>query len=65
MTLEKLNSRDHLQFLRKKTAPIVDVIYKKLKEISREMSYEFPYGRTILYHLLNLILNIKKQIIER
>ena len=27
-------------------------VYEKLKEISARTSYEFPYGRTTLYHLL-------------
>ena len=39
--MEKLNSRGHLQLLKKKDAQIVDVICEKLKDISAGVSYEF------------------------
>ena len=39
-------------FKRKNHAPTVHVIYKELKEISAGKSYESPYRRTTLYHLL-------------
>ena len=38
-------------FYENKAAPTIDVLHKKLKEISTGMHYEFPYGRTTLYHL--------------
>ena len=43
-----LNETDSSQFYRKKTAPTVDVIYDKLKEIYSRSSYEFLYGRKTL-----------------
>ena len=42
-----LNETVH-SFYRKKTAPTVDVIYDKLKEIYSRSSYEFLYGPTTL-----------------
>ena len=38
-------------FYKNKTAPTIDALYEKLKEISTGTHYEFSY-RTTLYHFL-------------
>lgn len=53
-------------FTEENPAPTVGVIYRELQETSAGTRYELPYGQTSLYHLLKkLVLNTKKQIIER
>ena len=42
-------------FYKNKTPPTIDALYRRLKEISTGVHYEFPCGRTTLYHLLKTL----------
>ena len=62
---QNFNSRDHEQFVQK-TAPTVDVIYEKVKDILLERVINLLTD-DLLFIICqkNLVLNFKKQIIER
>ena len=49
---KKLIRETIYSFYKKKTAPTIDALYEKLNEVSTGTNYEFPYGRTTLFHVV-------------
>ena len=49
---KKLIRETIYSFYKNKTAPTIDALHEKLKELSAGTNYEFPYGRTTLFHLV-------------